>query len=174
MSVGEAIEEVIEEAGEIAGTLIGDVEAVLLPRPGGKIDTARRQRDANSLADEPVAEQDYLVKGKPVAVDSLAPETGTARTVTLSANNPVLPLLPRDSARRSAIILAVDNDVYLSADPGQAMTAAASGGATAEGVFYLPAGIGLPWQNTDQLWAAATTTMTSSRVSVMGSSRGAR
>ena len=167
------IEEIVEEAEEIAGAVVGEVEHVFKPRPGGKIDTARRNRDADSLADEPVAQQDYLVKGKPVAVDSLAPEIGTARTITLSANNQVLPLLPRDTTRRSAVVLAVDNDVYLSNDPGQAMTAAASGGKTAEGVFYLPAGIGLPWQNTDQLWAAATTTETSSRVSVMASFKGA-
>lgn len=167
------IEEVVDTAENVAEVLVEDVEHVFRPRPGGKIDTARRNAGANSLADEPVAQQDYLVKGKPVAVDSLAPEIGGARTVTLSANNPALPLLPRDTTRRSAVILAVDNDVYLSNDPGQAMTAAASGGATAEGVFYLPAGIGLPWQNTDQLWAAATTTGTSSRVSVMASFKGA-
>jgi hypothetical protein len=168
------IEEVIDGVeGEIKA-VVGDVEAFLLPRPGGKIDTARRQHDANSLADEPVAQQDYLTKGKPVAVDSLAPDTGGARTVTLSANNPVLPLLPRDTTRRSAVILAVDNDVYLTNDPGKAQTAAASGGATAESVFYLPAGIGIPWQNTDQLWAAVTTTGTSSRVSVIASLKGAR
>jgi hypothetical protein len=172
--VTDLIEEVIDGVEGEVKALVGDVEAFLLPRPGGKIDTGRRQRAAESLADEPVAQQDYLVKGKPVAVDSLAPDTGGARTVTLSANNPVLPVLPRDTTRRSAVILAVDNDVYLTSDPGQAANAAASGGATAEGVFYLPAGIGVPWQNTDQLWAAVTTTGTSSRVSVMASFKGAR
>lgn len=167
------IEEFIEGAEETVEAVIGDVEAILRPRPGGKIDTARRQREVESLADEPVAQQDYLVKGKPVAVDSLPPEIGGARTVTLDVNNPALPVLPRDTTRRSAVILAVDNDVYLSNNPGQATTAAASGGATAQGVFYLPRGIAVPWQNTDQLWAAATTTDTSSRVSVMASFKGA-
>jgi len=171
--VSGVIEEFIEGAEADVAAVVGDVEGFLRPRPGGKIDTARRQRDAESLADEPVAQQDYLVKGKPVAVDSLAPEIGNSRTVTLSANNPVLPLLPRDTTRRSAVVLAVDNDVYLSNDPGQAQNAAASGGATAEGVFYLPAGIGVPVENTDQLWAAVTTTATSSRVSVMASFKGA-
>ena len=167
------IEEAIDTAENVAEAVIGDVEQVFRPRPGGKIDTARRNADREPLADEPVAQQDYLVKGRPVAVDSLAPETGNARTVTLSANNQALPLLPRDTTRRSAVVLAVDNDVYLSNDPGKAMAAAASGGANAEGVFYLPAGIGIPWQNTDQLWAAVTTTATSSRVSVMASFKGA-
>jgi hypothetical protein len=167
------IGEIIDGAEEAAEAVVGDVEGLFRPRPGGKVDTARRQRDQESLADEPVAGQDYLVKGKPVAVDSLAPETGGARTVTLSAANLALPVLPRDTTRRSAVILAVDNDVYLSNDPGQAMTAASSGGATAQGVFYLPKGIGVPWQNTDQLWAAVTTTGTVSRVSVMASFKGA-
>ena len=174
--IGEIIdgaEELAEGAVEAVEAVAGDVEAVFRPRPGGKIDAARRQRDAESLADLPVGQQDYLVKGKPVAVDSLPPEIGGARTVTLGANNTALPLLPRDTTRRSAVILAVDNDVYLSADPGQAMTAAASGGATAEGVFYLPKSIAVPWQSTDQLWAAATTTGTDSRVSVMASFKGA-
>jgi hypothetical protein len=152
--------------------VVGDAEAFLLPRPGGKIDTARRQRDAESLADQPVAGQDYLIKGRPVAVDHLIPAVGMARTVTLGGTNPVLPLLPRDTSRRSATVLAVDNDVYLSNDPGQATTAANIGAATASGVFYLPKGIAVPWQSTDQLWAGVTTTATNSRVSVMTALKG--
>lgn len=168
------IAEGIEEAVHLGGELVEGAENIFRPRPGGKIDTGRRQREAESVADEPVAQTDTLIMGKPVAVDALVPEIGNARTITLSANNQVLPLLPRDTTRRSAVILAVDNDVYLTNDPGQAQKAAASGGAAAEGVFYLPAGIALPWQNTDQLWAAATTTGSSSRVSVMASFKGAR
>jgi hypothetical protein len=167
------VEEAIEGVEEVVEAVVGEVEHVFHPRPGGKIDTARRNADRESLADEPVARQDYLVKGRPVAVDSLAPEIGPCRTVTLSANNPALPVLPRDTTRRSAVLLAVDNDVYLSNDPGAAQNAAASGGATAEGVFYLPVGIPLPVSNTDQLWAAVTTTEASSRVSVMASLKGA-
>lgn len=171
--MSDIIEEVIEGVEQEVKAVVGETEAFLRPRPGGKIEAARQQRAAESLADQPVAQQDYLVKGKPIAVDSLPPEAGAARTVTLSADNPALPVMPRDTTRRSALILAVDNDVYLSNDPGQVMTAANSGGATAGGVFYLPKGIPVPWQNTDQLWAAATTTGTSSRVSVMASFKGA-
>lgn len=169
----EGIAEAWHFGAEVLEAAEGAVEHVFAPRPGGKIDMARQQRETVTVADEPAGHQDTLIKGKPVAVDPLPPEIGGARTVTLSTNNQVLPLLPRDTTRRSAVILAVDNDVYLSADPGQAQNAAASGGATAEGVFYLPAGIALPWGNTDQLWAAVTTTGTSSRVSVMTSFKGA-
>lgn len=174
--IGEIIdgaEELAQDAVDAVGTVIGEVEHVFAPRPGGKIDMARQQREPVTVADEPAGHQDTLIRGKPVAVDSLPPEIGGARTVTLGVNNTALPLLPRDTTRRSAIVLAVDNDVYLSADPGQAMNAAASGGATFEGVFYLPKSIPVPWQNTDQLWAAVTTTGTDSRVSVMASFKGA-
>jgi hypothetical protein len=168
------IEEIVDTAEDIAEAVLGDVEHVFAPRPGGKIDTARRNAQREPLAGEPVAQQDYLVKGRPVAVDALAPDTAIARTVTLGAANPVLPLLPRDSTRRSAVILAVDNDVYLTSDPGAAATAAAVDAASAQGVFYLPAGIAIPWQNTDRLFAAATTQATSSRISVIASFAGIR
>jgi hypothetical protein len=171
---GDLAAEGVEDALHLGAEALGAAEGVFRPRPGGKIDTARRNAERDSLEDEPAGRTDTLIHGKPVAVDALVPEIGTARTVTLSAANPSLPVLPRDTTRRSAVILAVDNDVYLSADPGAVMTAANSGGATADGVFYLPAGIGIPWQNTDQLWAGATTTATSSRVSVMASFKGAQ
>ena len=166
------VEGIVEGTEEAVEAVVGDVEAVLRPRPGGKIDTARHQRHVETLAGEPVAQQDYLIKGRPVAVDVLPPATGTAITVTLGTANPALPILPADTTRRTAIILAVDNDVYLSSDPGAAMTAANSGGTTAQGVFYLPAKVPLPWDNTAQLWAGATTTASSSRVSVIASFKG--
>jgi hypothetical protein len=164
---------IIEEAEDWVEDVVGEVEHVLKPRPGGKIDTARRMAEQHSQKDLPVADTDTLVKGKPVAVDGLLPENGIALTVTLNAANPVLPLLPRDTTRRSAVLLSVDNDVYVATMPGQATAAAASDGTTFEGVFYLPAGIGVPWQSTAPLWVAATTTATSSRVSVMASYKGA-
>ena len=141
-----------------------------MPRPGGKIDTARRQ--AQSLADEPVAKQDYLVKGKPVAVDALLPDTGIAITVTLTVNNPVRLLLPRDTTRRGAVILAVDNPVYVAVDGNLAYQA--EGSATSTGAFYLPVGIPVRVGNTAELWVSATTTGTSSRVSAMSDIDGTR
>jgi hypothetical protein len=167
------IGEIVEEAEEVAGAFVGEAEAFLRPRPGGKIEAARRQREAESLADEPVAQQDYLVEGRPVAVDTIRPDTGIAKTVTLTANNPVLPVLPRDSTRRTAFLMAVDNAVYLSSDPG-AVANAVGDPANANGVFYLPPGPGFPWLNTDQLWAGATSTASPSRVSVISDIAGTR
>jgi len=164
---------IIEEAEDWVEEAVGEVERALSPRPGGKIDTARRMAEAHSQKDLPVADTDTLIKGKPVAVDGLLPENGVAITVTLNTANPVLPLLPRDTTRRSAVLLAVDNDVYVSTSPQLATAAAASDGDSFEGVFYLPAGIGIPWQSTAPLWAAPTTTATPSRISVMASYKGA-
>jgi len=166
------VNEIIAEAEEWVEDAVGEVEHALRPRAGGKIDTARRMAEAHSDKDLPVAQTDTLIKGKPVAVDSLLPENGGAITVTLSAANPVLPLLPRDTTRRSAILLAVDNDVYLSTLPGAATAAAATGGASAQGVFYLPKGVGVPWLSAAPLWAAATTTATPSRISVATAYKG--
>lgn len=133
------------------------------PRPGGLVDSARRQ------AAEPLPQTaDTLAGPVPYTAVRVRPEPpglGTARTVTLSSANPVLPLLGQDGQRRDCIVIAVDNDVWLATDQGLAQQVA--GGGSAEGAFYLPAGIGLPLTFQGQLWTACTTTATSSRVSVL-------
>ena len=166
-------EEWADEAIGSVATDVADVERVLGVRPGGKIDTARRMAEHNPDEDMPVAETDTLIKGRPVAVDSIPPENGLATVVVLNSANPVLQLLPRDTTRRSAVLLAVDNDVYISTSPSVANAAAASDGTSFEGAFYLPKGIGVPWQSTAPLWAAPTTLASSSRISVMASYKGA-
>lgn len=163
---------IIEEAEDWVEDAVGEVEHVLKPRPGGKIDTARRMAEQHSDKDLPVADTDTLIKGKPVAVDSLQAENGLAITVTLNSANPMLPLLPRETTRRSAVLLAIDNDVYISTSPGQATAAALAGGTALAGVGYLPAGIGVPWPSTAPLWAAATTTATQSRITVLTAYKG--
>jgi hypothetical protein len=164
---------IIEEAEDWIEDAVGEVEHVLKPRPGGKIDTARRMAEQHSQKDLPVADTDTLIKGKPVAVDELLPENGLAGMVVLNAANPVLPLLPRDTTRRAAVLLAVDNDVYVSSSPSVAAAAAASGGTAFTGCSYLPAGIPVPWPSTAPLWCAPTTTATDSRITVMTAYKGA-
>ena len=164
---------IIEEAEDWAEDAVGEVEHALKPRPGGKIDTALRMADAHPDKDLPVAGTDTLIKGRPVAVDSLQAEAGLATMVVLNAANPVLQLVPRDTTRRAAVLLAVDNDAYVSTSPQQATAAAASGGAAFAGVVgYLPAGIPLPWPSTAPLWAAVTTTATQSRITVLTAYKG--
>ena len=98
----------------------------------------------------------------PVRVET--PAQGVGNVVVLSAANPVLQLLPQDPRRRGAVVLAVDNDVYLSASRDLAAFAAGSNTGTQAG--YLPAGIGIPLNSKNAWYVAATTTATSSRVTV--------
>lgn len=153
-----------------------DVEELFKPKPGGQVDQWRKKQAAEqaAIAEQNEGAQDTLIKARPVAVDPVTPDIGIAVTVTLNAANPVLILFPRNPDRRSAVILSADNPVYLATSPGLAQQAAASGGTTFAGAFYLPTGIALPWQNTDALYAAVTTTSGNSRVSVMSSFKGVK
>lgn len=135
------------------------------PRPGGLVDSHRKAQAAQTPAPSTVTVPDGPVTYDAVRVRPEPPDLGTARTITLSEANPVLPLLGHDAQRRSAVVVAVDNDIYLATDQGLAQQA--SGTTTAEGAMYLPAGIAIPVDTQAQVWAACTTTATSSRVSVL-------
>jgi hypothetical protein len=173
MSVMNVAEEAIEGVEDVAIDVVHEVESVFKPRVGGKIDMARRNAEAYDLQDEPVAQQDTLGKGnKPFGVDVILPGVGIARTITLDVNNTVLPLLPRDTTRREAYVLAVDNPVYLAVDPNLANQA--EGAATSAQAFYLPVNVPMPVPHTAEIWVSATTTATSSRVSVMSGYAGIR
>ena len=93
------------------------------------------------------------------------PTLGVARCERLSANNPWSLLLPRNPRRRSAMVLAVDNDVYLCSS--QALAQSVAGSAAATDGFYLPKGIVVPVTYQAPVWVACTTTGSSSRVSVL-------
>jgi hypothetical protein len=164
---------IISEVEDWVEEGVGEVEHLVKPRPGGKIDTARRMAEQHSDKDLPVADTDTLIKGKPVAVDELLPENGLAITVTLNSANPMLPLLPRDTTRRSATLLAIDNDVYISTSATAATAAAAANSGTLAGVGYLPAGIAYPWASTAPVYAASTTTTGQSRITVTSCYKGA-
>jgi hypothetical protein len=165
---------IIEEAEEWVEDVVGGVEDVagdlIKPRPGGKIDTARQMAAQHDRA-LPVAETDTLVKGRPVAVDELLPALGVAVTVTLNSANPVLQALPRDSTRRGAILIAIDNPVYLATQ--QNVARQAEGSATSTLAGFLPVGVPVPVPFTDAVWVSATTTATQSRVTVLAGSTGA-
>lgn len=135
------------------------------PHPGSRLDAV--DQAAQQQAPEVHAEIG-TVSGHPELVVPVAeqlPALGRGYVVVLGAANQVLPLLPQDPARRSAIVLAVDNDVYLAETRDGAL--AAAGGNTGTTAFYLPAGIAVPVMNRSAWFAAATTTVTASRVSVM-------
>lgn len=162
---------IVEEAEDWVEEAVGEVEHVLKPRPGGKLDTARRMAEQHSDKDMPVANTDTLIKGKPVAVDALLPALGTAITVTLNSANPVLQALPKDTTRRGAILLAIDNPVYVTTKQNDAT--AAEGSAYSTGAGYLPVGVPVPIPFTDAVWLSATTVGGQSRVTVLAGSTGA-
>jgi hypothetical protein len=143
-----------------------DPEELFPPKPGGMVDTARKKAAADQDQAEAAASAPAALPGKkPVLVRPEEPDLGTARTVTLSAANPFAQLLPRDPQRRSAVVLAVDADVWLSYNQGTAEDL--SGTSAAGSAFYLPAGIGIPVASRAQLWVSPTTTAASTRVSVI-------
>lgn len=100
-----------------------------------------------------------------VPVRDESPAQFIASCASLSTANPVRMILPQDPRRRRAVVLAVDNDVYLASTLELAQ--AAEGAATSSVTFYLPKGTPLPVTGKGALWASATTTATGSRVSVL-------
>ncbi len=122
-------------------------EELFLPKPGSAVDTVRKQNAANAmqLSSPDVIAEHENVSYEAIRVQMQEPDIGTARTITLSSANPVLPLLPVDRTRRSAIVVAVDNDVYITQDQNIANTV--QGAATNGQAFYLPKGVVLPVDN---------------------------
>jgi hypothetical protein len=148
-----------------------DPEDLFPPRPGGMVQTARKQAQAEAdqlaglgggVAGAQGAEADIL---DAVPVRVMGPDTGTARTFTLTSAYPVAQLLGADQRRRVAIVMAIDNDVYLTSNEGIAHDVA--GNTTAGQAFYLPAKIAMPIADRGNYWIAATTTATATRVSVL-------
>lgn len=93
-----------------------------------------------------------------IPVRDEAPAQGTGRTQGLSANRPVLPLLPQDPRRRRAVILAVEKPAVVcqslelaQAANGQPNTASIEG-------FYLPVGVPLVLVNKAAWWVTYTST----------------
>lgn len=137
------------------------------PVPGGMVDTARKAKAAAAAHAEAgmTASGDAPPASRPVPVREALGSLGSARVIVLGAQQPQRQLLPADPKRRAAIVLAVDNDVYITADEGTASGIA--GTTTAMSGFYLPAGIAIPVESAAEFWVACTTTATTSRVSVL-------
>jgi hypothetical protein len=167
--VTEIIGEAVQAVEDAVNAIVHDAEELFPPRPGGLVDRHRQRKAAEEAAREAGAagEVAQLGRNKVRAVRTVveSPDLGGTPSIVLSAGNPTARLLPRDSHRRSAVILAIDNDVYLTTDPGLAANLA--GTAIGTGGFYLPKGTPVPITNTAEWFAAATTTASTSRVSVI-------
>lgn len=151
-------------------TYVNDVEELFPPKPGGMVDTARKQQAAEQAQldalPEPAAEQFHGA----VPVADQAAELARARTFSVSTanNNPIVELLGRDDDRRYAVLLTLDEPVVISFsqqaadDPRNAVNAA---GLSANG-FVLPTGVPVPVSYKGVIYCTATSA-TASRVSVM-------
>lgn len=154
---------------EAARDVEADIEELFPPKPGGLIDRHRKRKAEEEAAREAGSTSEVTETGrnkiKAVRTIVEAADLATATTVFLNTAIPVQRLLPRDDLRRSAVVLAVDNDVYIASDPGMAWNV--QGAATNVGAFYLSKGVPLTVASTAELWVAVTTVATSSRVSVL-------
>lgn len=149
--------------------IIAEAEALFPPRPGGMVDTARKQAAAEQAQlqelHSAIAGPDAAGSYEAIRVREDPADLGTARTVTLSSANPFAQLLPRDDARRTAVVLAIDNDVWISYNQGTAEDLSGTSGAGS--AFYLPAGLMCPVLSKAQLWVSPTTLTGTSRVSAI-------
>lgn len=135
------------------------------PHPGSRLDATAQAAQQETPE---VHAEIGTVSGRPeiiVPVADQLPALGRGYVVVLGAANPVLPLLPQDPKRRSAIVIAVDSAVYLASTRNDAQ--ASAGGAGGMTACYLPAGVAIPVLNAAAWYAAATTLAAPSRVSVL-------
>ncbi len=145
-----------------------DFEELFPPVRGGAVEQARQKAAAEQAQAERAIPLTHEDAGEyaAVRVRDEQPDLGIPRTFTLSSANPTTQLLPADPGRRSAVILAVDNDVYIGNSLGNVQNV--SGGAAGAGsVFYLPAGTPIPILNTAAWYVSITTSSGNSRVSVL-------
>lgn len=142
------------------------------PKPGGMVDTVRRQAAAeekqlSALAEAP---EPALPVKMAVPVSDHAAELARARTFSISTGggNPIVELLGQDKDRRNAVIMTLDEPVVISfsqqaaEDPRNAVNAA---GTSANG-FVLPVNVPVPVNCQGVIYCTATSS-TPTRVSVM-------
>ena len=151
--------------------ILTDPEALFPPKPGGMVDTARKQQAAEEAQLQALHEAEApeaRVKLE-VPVNDRAAELARARTFSVSTtnNNPVVELLGRDDNRRHAVVMTLDQPVVISfaqiaaQDPQNAVNAA---GLPANG-FVLPVNTALTLNTRSVIYCTATSA-TATRVSV--------
>lgn len=140
------------------------------PHPGSRLDAVSR---ANAHAAPTATVPGEAPRGaSTVAVHSDMPELCIPRTMQLSAINPVVQLLPQDMRRRRATIIAVTNPVLLAETIELAQNAATfvQGGGSAptfQGTAYIPTGVAVTIEHRDVMYAAVSTTASTSPVTVI-------
>lgn len=135
-----------------------------IPHPGGSVDMTHR---ADMAATDGVAipvNEPSPVGGFVVPVRQDNPEECIPRTVQLGAsNNTYLPLLPMDMQRRRAVIVPVNNDIWISENKDRASQAAGINPSTGYSMAaHIPSGTNLVVESRGELWVSSTTAATTS------------
>lgn len=146
-----------------------DIEALFPPKPGGLVDSTRKDRAA-AAAGPPATAREY--DGSyydPVKVQLRIPEVasaGTAVVANATGYRSAQRIIGEDGQRYWATILALDEPVVLafSETAAQDPRNAGNGPGMTAGGFVLPVGLALPIQATAEIWVAATSS-TPGRVS---------
>lgn len=141
-----------------------------VPHPGSRRDAVSAAEHHSAPA--PAAPQEMPEVHFTVNTRSDMPEECIPRTMVLSATNPYLAILPRDMRRRRAVIVPIDNDVVLaeSKELAQAVATSVTGGAAATTLstgMYVPKSTVITLESRSWMFAAISTTASTSRVSVL-------
>jgi hypothetical protein len=135
-------------------------------RPDSSMDrTARAAAQAAPVITQTGQEEAGSGPAYIVPIRDEPPALGIGAVVLLTPADPVQLLLPQDPRRRTAIVLAIDNDVYLATS--KELAQAAVGTVSSPIAGYLPAGIAVPIGNRAAWYAAATTTASPTRITVL-------
>jgi hypothetical protein len=136
------------------------------------MNTIEHTQQMMEQAAEPAADHSVQPPSGPMPLTTLpvanqASDTGTFKTVVLSAANPYKMGLPEDNTRRVARIIAVDNPVILCHSESMAQDAANEvTNVPAPNGGYIPVNLVVPVTCQSAVFLAATTTATESRVFV--------
>lgn len=166
------VEEVSDFVEGVFQTLEHDVEELFPPRPGGKVDTARKDLLRQQAYQEYVEGQtktDQPGRGKPIMRhETVAAPVGGGQTFAISTTSlPFIQVAGFDATRKRAVIMTLDEPVVLStsnAQAGDPRNAANAAGLSAGG-FVLPVNVPFTSESASEIWAVATSS-TATRVSV--------
>ena len=154
---------------DIVDVLVDDAEKIFPPKPGGLVDTVRKDREAERQATAAMSAKVPSRASQAIAVRTQEPEIISAQTIVVSTgSNPVARLLGADMNRKRAIILALDEPVVITNGQAQAYdsrNAGNSAGQTAGG-FVLPVNVPIPIDARGEVFVAATSS-TPTRVSIL-------
>lgn len=114
------IEGAVDTAGDVLTALVDDVEKIFPPKPGGLVDSIRKEREAEKAANAAMTAKPSSRAARAIAVRTQEPEISGAFTVVVSnTGNSVARLLGQDNDRKRAVIMTLDEPVVIA--NGQSM-----------------------------------------------------